>query len=261
MFGLDGVANSVGMEAEFASDGADLPVFGVKVATDLDTGFRTDHRGLSSARRKAWKGIEETAAAATDRATQFVTGPVFRPAPGEDRGGASPERRPSRSRIPLPHVDRGSDRKGTLIRHADVLSPAPPVFPLAVAMVKPSFRAPLMPAVGAAPLLQPGLVAASRAAIALAAIAVLTDPEHRLASPAAANSLTENRFAMDRHPRRQAGLDNGSQSWQGQDIHSMATCFGLPTGTPPLPTAGSHCRSRLRGETVHHRRADRMIDG
>jgi len=73
-----------------------------------------------------------------------------------------------------------------------------------------------MAAVGAAVLLHPGLIAASRAAIALPAITVLTDPEPRVAFPAAANPLTENHFAMNRHPRRQAGLDNGSQSWQAK---------------------------------------------
>ena len=31
------------MNAEFAGDGADRPVFGVKVVTDLDAGFGTNH--------------------------------------------------------------------------------------------------------------------------------------------------------------------------------------------------------------------------
>jgi hypothetical protein len=91
-------------------------------------------------------------------------------------------------------------------------------------VIEPSLRAALVAAVGAAPLLESRLGAASRAAIALSAVAVLTDPEHRLAFCAAANPLTENRFAMDRHPRRQAGLDNGSQSWQVRTIE----CGDLP---------------------------------
>ena len=41
---------------------------------------------------------------------------------------------------------------GTLIRHA---RPPAPVLPLAVAMIKPSFRAPLVAAVGAAALPAP----------------------------------------------------------------------------------------------------------
>jgi hypothetical protein len=109
-------------------------------------------------------------------------------------------------------------------------------------MIEPALRTPLVAAVGAAPLLATGLITAGGAAIALAAIAVLTDPEHRVALPAAANPLTENRFAMDRHPRRQAGLDNGSQSWQVKTIHSIATCFfGCRRGLR---------RFRRRGPTV-----------
>jgi len=87
-------------------------------------------------------------------------------------------------------------------------------------MVEPSLRAPLVAAVGATVLLDPGVGAASRAAIALAAITVLTDPEHRVASPAAANPLTENHLALNRHPRPPAGLDNGSPSWQAKTIES-----------------------------------------
>jgi hypothetical protein len=107
-------------------------------------------------------------------------------------------------------------------------------------MIEPAFGAPLMPAVGAAALLEAGLVAASRAAITLAPVAMPTDPEHRVAFPAAANPLPENRFAMHRHPRPRAGLDNGNRSWQVKTIHSGDLLLGLPTGTPPLATAGSH---------------------
>ena len=41
---FDGVAHGVGMHAQFAGDGADLPVFGVKVAANLCAGFGTDHQ-------------------------------------------------------------------------------------------------------------------------------------------------------------------------------------------------------------------------
>jgi hypothetical protein len=81
-------------------------------------------------------------------------------------------------------------------------------------MVQPSFPAILVAAVGAAPLLEPGCGPASGAAIALSAVTVRTDPEHRLASAAAANPLPENDFAMKCHARPQAGLDNGNRSWQ-----------------------------------------------
>jgi hypothetical protein len=103
---------------------------------------------------------------------------------------------------------------GTLIRHAHPAGLAVSILPLPVAMVQPSFRAPLVPAVRSASLLQPGLSAASRAAIALSAIAVLADPEHLVAFAALANPLPENHFAMSRHPCTPAGLDNGNRSWQ-----------------------------------------------
>ena len=178
---------------------------------------------------------------------QPVAGPIFRPTPNENRGGASLDGCPRRSRVPLRYVDRGSHRKGTLIRHAGLgrpLATAPPVFPLAVAMIKPPLRAPLVAAVGAAALFEPGLGAASRAAIALAAITVRTNPEHRVTFPAAVNPLTENHFAMQRHPRRQAGLDNSSQSWQVKTIESgdlpkvakrdsAASDGGVPSPFPP----------------------------
>ena len=102
---------------------------------------------------------------------------------------------------------------GNLIRHAFPRLPAP-ILPLPVAVIQPSFRASLVSAVGAAPLLEPGLHAASRVAIALSAITVTADPEHRVASNAAANPLPENHFAMSRHPCPQTGLDNGNHSWQ-----------------------------------------------
>jgi hypothetical protein len=103
---------------------------------------------------------------------------------------------------------------GTLIRHARPAGLAVSILPLPVTMVQPSFRASLVAAVGAASLLEPRFTAASGAAIALSAITMLADPEHREASTAAANPLPENHFAMSRHRRPQAGLDNGNRSWQ-----------------------------------------------
>lgn len=103
---------------------------------------------------------------------------------------------------------------GTLIRHAGLRQPVVAIVPLAVPMIQPSVRALLMPAVGAAPLAEPGLHAAGQAAIALSTITVLADPEHRMASAAAANPLPENHFARNVHARPQAGLDNGNRSWQ-----------------------------------------------
>jgi hypothetical protein len=66
-------------------------------------------------------------------------------------------------------------------------------------MIFPTFRSPLMAAVGGAPLLSTGLVAARQAAIALASVTVGTDPEHRITP--AASPLPENNIAMNCHPR------------------------------------------------------------
>jgi hypothetical protein len=99
-----------------------------------------------------------------------------------------------------------------LIRHAN---PGPAaVLALPIPVIQSAFRTPLMAAVCATPLPEPCFIPASGAAIALPAIAVLTDPEHCLATAAAANPLSENDFAMNRHASPQTGLDNGSRSWQ-----------------------------------------------
>jgi len=84
------------------------------------------------------------------------------------------------------------------------------MLPLPVAMIEPSFRAPLMAAVGSALLLPPGSGATSEAAIALSAIAAGAQEEHRATFAVLANSLPENHFAMNRHAFPQAALDNGN---------------------------------------------------
>jgi hypothetical protein len=86
-----------------------------------------------------------------------------------------------------------------LIRHARLTVPLP-VCTLPVAMIEPALCTPLVAAVGGAALLAPGFQAADRTAIALAAVTVCTNPEQRLASRGATNSLPENHFAMNRHP-------------------------------------------------------------
>jgi len=96
-----------------------------------------------------------------------------------------------------------------LIRHAR-LRLAAPILALPVAMVEPPFQAPLVAAVGAAPLLESCCGTAGEAAIALSTITVLTDPEHRVASAATANPLTENYFAMNRQCPPMAGWTTGN---------------------------------------------------
>ena len=98
---------------------------------------------------------------------------------------------------------------GTLIRHARPAGLAASICPLPVAMVQSAFQAPLVAAVGGSSLPEPGFRAASEAAVALPAITVRANPEHRVATTAAANPLPENYFATRRHPCARAGLDNG----------------------------------------------------
>ena len=110
---------------------------------------------------------------------------------------------------------------GTLIRHARPAGLAFAVFPLPVTVIQLPFRAPLVAGVCAAPLLEPGLSTAGRAAITLPTIAVPTNPEHYAASTAAANPLPENHFAVSRHPCPKVGLDNGNRSWQVRNIFDV----------------------------------------
>jgi len=77
-------------------------------------------------------------------------------------------------------------------------------------MIPPSFRAVLVTAVGAAALIESGLITAGEAAIALPAVTARTEIEHRSAFTDQANPLPENQFAMPRHASSQAGLDNGN---------------------------------------------------
>jgi hypothetical protein len=82
---------------------------------------------------------------------------------------------------------------------------------LAITMIELPFGAILVASVGAPLLLPAGLLAALVAAIAVSAVAVRADEENRVAAFTKANSLPQNRFAMNhRHASSQAGLDNGS---------------------------------------------------
>ena len=87
---------------------------------------------------------------------------------------------------------------------------------LPIPMIEPAFRTPLVAVVGDTVLPPSGFRAANCAAIALPPIAVRANPEHRLASLAAANSLPENHFALNRHPPAQADFDSSNDSCQGR---------------------------------------------
>jgi hypothetical protein len=127
---------------------------------------------------------------------------------------------------------------GRLIRHAS-RRVAFAIGTLPVPMIEPAFRTPLVAPVGSTVLVPPGFAAATRAAIALAAIAVRADPEHRLASLAATNSLPENHISMNRHRSTPAGFDNGNGSCQGRtSFEWWPSHEGCRARTPLLPTAG-----------------------
>ena len=82
-------------------------------------------------------------------------------------------------------------------------------------MVVPSFLALLVSAIGATPLMEPGLLAAGEAAIALSAITARAEEKDREAFLARASPSPENHFAQNRHASSQAGLDKGTGSVAG----------------------------------------------
>ena len=117
------------------------------------------------------------------------------------------------------------------------LPAAAPVIALPVAMIKPSFGALLVTAVGAPSLMDTGSLTALGTAVALSAIAVPADEEHRVTLVTEANSLPEYRFAMNcRHASSQAALDNGTGFVTGWNQLSLVLPVEwLPnTGTLPL---------------------------
>jgi hypothetical protein len=89
------------------------------------------------------------------------------------------------------------------------------VLALPVPMIFPSFLALLVSAIGAAPLMEPGLLAAVEAAIALSAITARAEEKDRQAFAAPASPSSENHFAQNRHACSQAGLDKGTGSVAG----------------------------------------------
>jgi hypothetical protein len=93
-----------------------------------------------------------------------------------------------------------------LIRHAR-LRAALTILSLSVAVIESPFRALLMSAVGVPPLMEPSLVPATEAAIALTPITVGTEKKDGVTLAAAANPSPQNRFAVNRHAHSQAGLD------------------------------------------------------
>jgi hypothetical protein len=135
-----------------------------------------------------------------------------------------------------------------------------PVSALPVAMIELSFRASLVPVVGAAALPAPGFNATGLAAVTLPAVAVPADPENRVASDSRTNPLTKDHLAMPIHVRRKVGLDNGDRSWQVRtSLLLWLPDEGCQTGRPDRSNGpGTRCVPRLRRRTLSVARL--MID-
>jgi len=84
---------------------------------------------------------------------------------------------------------------------------------LPVAMIQPGFETLPVAAIGTTLLLESGLAATIRTAVAIAAVTVLANPERAVASAVTADPLPENRL-MSRHAHPRGALDNGLESWQ-----------------------------------------------
>ena len=82
-----------------------------------------------------------------------------------------------------------------------------------VATIQPALETLLVAPSGTAFLLESGLAATIRTAVAMAAVTVLANPERAVASAVTADPLPENRL-MSRHAHPHGALDNGRESWQ-----------------------------------------------
>jgi phenylalanyl-tRNA synthetase beta subunit len=91
-------------------------------------------------------------------------------------------------------------------------------------------------AVGQAVLLPARLLPTEVAAVVLSPVTVATDPEDLATAAGTTNSLTEDNFAVGRHPRPKGGLDNGNRSWQLETIagYLMKVCH-FPPAVIKLP--------------------------
>jgi len=116
--------------------------------------------------------------------------------------------------------------KGRLIRHAGFQSLA--ILALTVAMIEAPFGTLLMAAVGFTALSAAGFLAATEAAITLAAITVRAEIEHRPTGRKVANALAENCGTISRHRFREAAVDNRRRSWQDDSRLIWRSSIGAP---------------------------------
>jgi len=139
-----------------------------------------------------------------------------------------------------------------MIRHASLLHPAPPVLPLPVAVVQPSFRTVLVSAVGASPLTDSGLFPAGDAAVALAAVATRAKEENSAAFAGQAKPLPQNYFVERRHPSSQReGWTTVVASCQVRTSLLVVTLRRSPKRNPVAPTTGFPLASPPSMPTLH----------
>jgi hypothetical protein len=113
-------------------------------------------------------------------------------------------------------------------------------------MIEPAFETLLVAAIRRATLTEARRPAARQAAIALSAVAVRAQEEHRAAFAGVTKPLPPNYFSMYRHASSQAALDNGNGFVARLEPARWLPDEGCHNGTPSLATAGFRSASRLR---------------
>ena len=243
------MANSIGMDAKFLGNGADLPMFGVETMTNLHAGFWADHRG-SYNRVEFGKRIDETATASTPAAQPRNGGRGFSDATPRRQRQRGQKRR--RSYLLTVCADlashsgmiaRRKDRNGTLIRHAGLTAGGDAGTPAAGR----DDQLVLRDSAGAGGWRGAAAGGAPGCGRRGCNSAVRGRSADRSRTPRGircqANPLPKNNFAM-RSPchARQAGLDNGDRSWQvrtsslsGDLLKVASTGPGRSNGRGPIP--------------------------
>ena len=189
LLGLQSTTHRVRMQPEFRGNRADFPVLRVIEVTNLSNRF-LGNQSLPPC--KKWIGpAPGTTANRARRLERLISGPRSGPAAARFR------RHPCRFR--KTRRNRGS--LGRLIRH-ERLRTTLPVLPLTISMVQSSFGTRLMSSVRQATLNPACPGAAGCAAVALAAVTGVANPEERTATRSFANRHNENYFRAIRHPTR-----------------------------------------------------------
>src|SRR6516164_4403742 len=242
---LQSSAHGVRMETEFGSDGADLPVLNVEVATNGGFQFGGNHASPPAMGERINPATPATTDLAYDPAA--LRWPAGNAAEARGRRG-----RQDSDRRPLGQAGRSGRGLGRFIRHAGALALA--IVALAVAMILTPFRGLLMAAVGLAALQTEGFLAAVRTAVALSAVTATAEIKDRATSRPVTNPLSEDQGTAIGHRSPQAVLDNRGPSWQDEARTWMWRVLNgsLPKQPGfPVPAWGCLSYQRVpRGEKV-----------